>query len=49
MKTQLLKYIQIRGVMETDALFVTLDGEKMSKRQFQNRVTYTASRQILKG
>ncbi|MEH7653451.1 tyrosine-type recombinase/integrase [Bacillus safensis] len=40
MKTQLQKYIQIRGVMETDALFVTIDGEKMSKRQFQNRVTY---------
>ncbi|MGM7724367.1 tyrosine-type recombinase/integrase [Metabacillus sp. Hm71] len=40
MKNQLQKYIQIRGVMETDSLFVTLDGEPMSKRQFQNRVTY---------
>ncbi|MEH7653478.1 tyrosine-type recombinase/integrase [Bacillus safensis] len=26
--------------METDALFVAFDGEKMSKRQFRNRVTF---------
>ncbi|WP_024425353.1 hypothetical protein [Bacillus safensis] len=35
MKTQLLKYIQIRGVMDTDALFVTYDGEKCLKGNFR--------------
>jgi integrase/recombinase XerD len=49
MKNQLQKYIQIRGVMETDALFVTLDGEKMSKRQFQNRVTFYGKQAEIKG
>ncbi|TKI25014.1 phage integrase family protein [Bacillus pumilus] len=49
MKTQLQKYIQIRGVMVTDALFVTLDGEKMSKRQFQNRVTFYGKQAEIKG
>ncbi|WP_040204307.1 tyrosine-type recombinase/integrase [Neobacillus jeddahensis] len=49
MKNQLQKYIQIRGVMETDALFVTLDGEKMSKRQFQNRVTFYGKLADIKG
>lgn len=49
MKNQLQKYIQIRGVMETDALFVTLDGEKMSKRQFQNRVTFYGNQAGIKG
>lgn len=49
MKNQLQKYIQIRGVTETDALFVTLDGEKMSKRQFQNRVTFYGKQAEIKG
>nr|WP_268872913.1 tyrosine-type recombinase/integrase [Neobacillus fumarioli] len=49
MKNQLQKYIQIQGVMETDALFVTLDGEKMSKRQFQNRVTFYGKEAGIKG
>jgi integrase/recombinase XerD len=49
MKNQLQKYIQIRGVMETDALFVTLDGGKMSKRQFQNRVTFYGKQAGIKG
>ncbi|WP_419159828.1 tyrosine-type recombinase/integrase [Rossellomorea sp. BNER] len=49
MKNQLQKYIQIRGVLETDALFVTLDGEKMSKRQFQNRVTFYGKTVEIKG
>ncbi|GIN87633.1 hypothetical protein J6TS2_40190 [Heyndrickxia sporothermodurans] len=34
MKNQLQKYVQIRWVMETDALFVTLDSYKMSKKEF---------------
>ncbi len=49
MKTQLQKYIQIRGVMETDSLFVTLDGEPMSKRQFQNRVKFYGKQADIKG
>jgi len=49
MKNQLQKYIQIQGVMETDALFVTLDGEKMSKRQFQNRVPFYGKEAGIKG
>jgi integrase/recombinase XerD len=49
MKNQLQKYIQIRGVVETDALFATLDGEKMSKRQFQNRVTFYGKQAGIKG
>lgn len=49
MKTQLQKYIQIRGVIETDTLFVTLDGEPMSKRQFQNRVTFYWKQGDIKG
>jgi len=49
MKNQLQKYIQIRGIMETNALFVTLDGEPMSKRQFQNRVTFYGKQADVKG
>ncbi|WP_227939716.1 tyrosine-type recombinase/integrase [Alkalihalobacillus deserti] len=49
MKTQLQKYIQLRGVMETDALFVTLDGKQKSKRQFQNRVTFYGKQAGIKG
>ncbi|MDK7669539.1 tyrosine-type recombinase/integrase [Cytobacillus oceanisediminis] len=40
MKTQLKKYLAIRGVCECDALFVTIDGTPLSKRQLQSRVTY---------
>lgn len=49
MKKQLEKYIQIRGVVETDALFVTLDGERMSKRQFQSRVSKYGKEAGIKG
>lgn len=49
MKNQLQKYIQLRGIMETDALFVTLGGELMSKRQFQNRVTFYGKQADIKG
>ncbi|WP_328797660.1 site-specific integrase [Heyndrickxia sporothermodurans] len=35
--------------METDALFVTLDGEKMFKRQFQNGVTFYGKQAENKG
>ncbi len=38
MKKQLKKYISLRGFVETDALFVTLENEPLSKRQLQNIV-----------
>jgi integrase/recombinase XerD len=49
MKHQLQKYLQIRGKTESDALFLTLDDTSMSKRQFQNRVTYYGKQAGLKG
>ncbi|WP_394175615.1 tyrosine-type recombinase/integrase [Guptibacillus hwajinpoensis] len=49
MKDQLKKYIQIRGVLSTDALFITLEGEPMTKRQFQNRVTHHGKKANLTG
>lgn len=38
MKNQLKKYIAIRGYVESDALFVNMDGTALSKRGIQNRV-----------
>ncbi|MDQ0205227.1 tyrosine-type recombinase/integrase [Alkalicoccobacillus murimartini] len=49
MKTQLQKYIQVRGRLDSDSLFVTLDGKAMSKRQYQNRVTFYGKQAIIKG
>lgn len=49
MKQQLQKYLQIRGTTQSDALFLTLDDTLMSKRQFQNRVTYYGKQAGLKG
>ncbi|MGV4321355.1 tyrosine-type recombinase/integrase [Bacillus mojavensis] len=49
MKTQLKKYLQIRGETRCDALFLTLDDTPMSKRQFQNRVTYYGKQANIKG
>lgn len=49
MKIQLEKYIQIRGVAEDAALFLTLDSNAMSKRQYQNRVTYYGKKAELEG
>ncbi|MFJ8257572.1 tyrosine-type recombinase/integrase [Peribacillus asahii] len=40
MKTQLKKYLKIRGICETEALFVTIDSTAISKRQVQNRITF---------
>lgn len=37
---QLRSYLKIRGVCESNALFVTLDGTPISNRQTQNRFTY---------
>lgn len=38
MKYQLKKYIAIRGYVESDALFVTIDGTSLTRRGIQNRV-----------
>ncbi|XLP21911.1 tyrosine-type recombinase/integrase [Bacillus toyonensis] len=38
MKHQLKKYIAIRGYVEVDALFVTVDNLRLSKRGLQNRL-----------
>ncbi|MFE8695966.1 tyrosine-type recombinase/integrase [Cytobacillus sp. FJAT-53684] len=38
MKQQLKKYIAIRGYVESEGLFVTVDGTKLSKRGIQQRI-----------
>ena len=38
---QILKrYIQIRGLADTEALFLTIDGTPITRRQIQNRITH---------
>ncbi len=39
MKSLFKKYLSIRGTVETDALFITIDGTPLTKRQLQNRIT----------
>nr|WP_238458108.1 tyrosine-type recombinase/integrase [Alkalihalobacterium alkalinitrilicum] len=48
MKNLLKKYIAIRGTVKTDALFVTIDGTPLTKRQLQNRVTYYGNKAKIK-
>jgi len=38
MKAQLKKYIAIRGYVESEALFVTVDGTRLTKRGIQQRI-----------
>lgn len=38
MKKQLKKYLSIRGVVESDALFVTVDGTPLLRRSIQQRI-----------
>lgn len=38
MKEQIKKYIAIRGYVESDALFVTIDGTRLTKRGIQQRI-----------
>ncbi|MFM9532387.1 tyrosine-type recombinase/integrase [Lysinibacillus sp. IITD104] len=38
MKSQLKKYVSIRGYVESDALFVTMDGTALTRRGIQNRI-----------
>jgi integrase/recombinase XerD len=49
MKEQLKRYLAIRGVLETDALFITIDEEPLTKRQLQNRVTKYGRMADIKG
>jgi integrase/recombinase XerD len=49
MKEQLKKYISIRGYVETDALFVTVDNTPISKRALQNRIEKYGKEAQLKG
>ncbi|HDR7643856.1 tyrosine-type recombinase/integrase [Bacillus mycoides] len=39
MKNQMKKYIAIRGYVETDALFVTIDGTRLTRRGIQQRIS----------
>ncbi|UOR13936.1 tyrosine-type recombinase/integrase [Halobacillus amylolyticus] len=39
MKTQLRKYVSIRGKLDNEALFVTIDSKPLTKRQFQSYIT----------
>jgi len=38
MRDQLKKYLKIRGYLETDALFVTVDNKRISRKQVENRL-----------
>ncbi|WP_163538679.1 tyrosine-type recombinase/integrase [Gracilibacillus sp. YIM 98692] len=48
MKTQLRKYVNIRGKLEHDALFVTIDDTSLTKRQLQNRIALYGRRASIK-
>lgn len=37
---QLKNYLKVRGITESNALFVTLDGTPLTNRQYQNRFSY---------
>lgn len=49
MKDLLHRYIQLRGNLSTDRLFVTIDGNPLSKRQLQNRIAYYGKKAGIKG
>jgi integrase/recombinase XerD len=49
MKTQLKKYIAIRGYAETDALFINVDNAPLSKRGIQQRITIYGRQAGIKG
>ncbi|RSL28889.1 recombinase XerD [Salibacterium salarium] len=40
MKRQLRKYVALRGKLENDFLFVTIDNTPLTKRQLQNRINH---------
>lgn len=49
MKEQLKKYLAVRGQLDTDSLFVTLDSNPLSKRQMQSRISYYGDMANIKG
>lgn len=49
MKEQLKRYLQLRGTCETDALFVTLDGQAMKRNSLQKIVGIYGRKANIKG
>lgn len=49
MKSQLKKYVSIRGYVESDALFVTMDGTALTRRGIQNRIEKYGVLAVIKG
>ncbi|TWI56083.1 integrase/recombinase XerD [Halalkalibacter nanhaiisediminis] len=49
MKEQLKKYIAIRGYVESEALFVTIDGARLTKRGIQQRIIKYGDMAKIKG
>jgi len=49
MRRVLENYLAIRGIVDSQALFVTIDGTRLSKRQLQNRIALYGHKAGLKG
>ena len=49
MKDLLNRYIKIRGNVDTDRLFITIDGKPLSKRQLQQRISDLGEKAGIKG
>ncbi|MGP4061813.1 tyrosine-type recombinase/integrase [Halobacillus sp. H74] len=49
MKKQLRKYVTIRGHLENDSLFVTIDNTPLTKRQLQNRIAMFGRKAKIEG
>jgi len=49
MKRQLEKYIQLRGRLPHDFLFVSIDNEPISPRQVQDQIAFNGRRASLEG
>lgn len=49
MKDILNRYIKIRGNVDTDRLFITIDGNPLSKRQLQQRISNLGKKAGIKG
>ncbi|MED4840424.1 tyrosine-type recombinase/integrase [Weizmannia sp. CD-2023] len=49
MRRILKNYVAIRGIVETQALFITIDGTRLTKRQLQNRIAFYGHRAGLHG
>ncbi|WP_027956652.1 tyrosine-type recombinase/integrase [Halobacillus kuroshimensis] len=49
MKKQLRKYVTVRGNLDSDALFVTIDNTPLTKRQLQNRIALFGRKAKIEG